>query len=481
MKLTAGKKYYLLTALALGLSLFWLKPVKAQDPYYPNGTLIKGSSAQVYLLIDGAKQWIKDEKTFTNLGLSWDKILLVSDEVLENYPTGKDISNTYYYPDGLLFKGSGPKVYYLDNDRKRWIPDEDTFLALNLWWTNIFVIDDKKLDRISTGEDMPIIRYTPYQPNTVLTLTPEKASEETNVRFEFNSPDSGWSGQEITFETFLSNKDTGWQNNGDKQYRTFSLEKTNQRYTFFVRAKDKDGNVDQTPARFTFEVRISPYYGQVTINSSSIKNSDYLKEKVELYNRANYAVNISNWTLTSERGSDFYTLPTAFIVPAYQWLQYTGNLELQPKDKAIIYTAPSPLGYSGTLKGQTGFHLNKCIGYLNEKYDFPESLPNQCPKLELNSGQINNLGSACNDFVKKIKTCHEPTSEELSQVTLDCADWINDNANYSNCVASHRYDSDFFVEKWYLYMGRTKEAWNNSYDTIILRDEQGLVVDKYEY
>ncbi|MFH1172935.1 MAG: lamin tail domain-containing protein [bacterium] len=463
------------------LGLVLTGPVQAQDAYYPNGTLIKGSAPQVYLLVDGVKQWITNEEVFNDLQLAWDKIMVVSDQVLEQYPTGREIKSGNSYPDGVLVKGSSPKVYYLENNKKRWIPDEDTFLALNLWWSNIFIIDDKKLGKIKEGNDMPIIRYTPYRPNTVISLTPDAETEETEIRFEFNSPDSGWGGNDITFETFLTNEDTEWKDNKEKQYRTFNLEKINRRYTFFIRAKNKSGYADQTPARYTFEIKISPYYGQVTINASSLKNSDYLKEKVELYNRANYPVNITNWTLTSARSSDLYKMPTAYIVPAYEALDYTGNLELQPKDKVLIYTSPSPLGYSSDTRSQYGFHLNKCTGYLNERYDFTDSLPNQCPKLALAAGQTYNLGGACEDFVKKIKTCHQPATEELSQVTSSCADWVEDNANYESCIANHRYDNDFFVEKWYLFMGRTKEAWNNSDDAMILRDEQGLIVDRYEY
>jgi hypothetical protein len=55
---------------------------------YPNGTLVKGSSPQVYVVLNDARHWIPNPGTFDALGYNWEKILVLPDNVLNSIPEG---------------------------------------------------------------------------------------------------------------------------------------------------------------------------------------------------------------------------------------------------------------------------------------------------------------------------------------------------------------------------------------------------------
>lgn len=60
-----------------------------------------------------------------------------------------------FFPDGTLIKGSGPDIYLIENGVRRLIPDMETFNAMGLNWNNIINVDDKKLGSLPSGIQMP--------------------------------------------------------------------------------------------------------------------------------------------------------------------------------------------------------------------------------------------------------------------------------------------------------------------------------------
>ena len=60
-----------------------------------------------------------------------------------------------FFPDGTLIKGSGPDVYVIQNGVKRLIPDMETFNAMGLNWNNVTSVDDPKLGNIPMGMPVP--------------------------------------------------------------------------------------------------------------------------------------------------------------------------------------------------------------------------------------------------------------------------------------------------------------------------------------
>ncbi|MFH1226091.1 MAG: lamin tail domain-containing protein [bacterium] len=474
-------KFLVFLAILRLIACLTLAPITANaaELPYPEGALIKGPGPQVYLISNGLKRWIVDEKTFTGLQLNWAKINTVNEWILSQYPAGKEIKSGNTYPDGLLIKGSTPEVYLIAKSKRRWIPDEATFNTLNLSWQNIFIINDEKLERISRGEKISSLDYLPDRPETVITETPAASAEATKIRFKFKTA-GVWDASNIVFETFLEGKDNNWVSTS-KPYRDISLSQEARSYTFFVRAKEKDGLADLTPANYQFTVRLSPNYHKVRISGSSVKSADYQKEKLELYNNTDKAINITGWTLEAEKKGSTYTIPQAYFIPKYNDLGFNVNLELKSDQKTIIYTQPSPLGYSRDVKSQYGFRLNKCVGYLNYTYDFNPPLPKQCPKIELTDEETNIYGQACADSAKKLSTCQLLTNDILKKCTANCQALLKEKVGYDACVANHRTDIDFLKDQWQIYIGATNDFWKNSGDAIVLKDEHGLVVDRYEY
>jgi len=114
---------------------------------YTEGTLLKGSGPPVYLVIHGQRRWIPDRHTFDALGLKWNAIGQIDDGKLEAIPRGPD----YPSLPGPVIKGSGPPVYLLQNGYRHWITDRKTFEAIGLRWDSVRVIPDQVLGLVPEG------------------------------------------------------------------------------------------------------------------------------------------------------------------------------------------------------------------------------------------------------------------------------------------------------------------------------------------
>jgi hypothetical protein len=54
---------------------------------YPNGTLVKGLTGKVYVVLNDCRHWIPDATTFEAMGYDYDKILSLG-SVAEAMPEG---------------------------------------------------------------------------------------------------------------------------------------------------------------------------------------------------------------------------------------------------------------------------------------------------------------------------------------------------------------------------------------------------------
>lgn len=113
--------------------------------------LITGSGPEVFVYDGGKRRWIPDERTFNALGFNWKSIRQIPDEKLNEMPRGSD----YPVLTSSIVKGSGPKVFILENGRRRWIPDEHTFQSRGLRWDAVQTLSDAELQLIPLGKDLP--------------------------------------------------------------------------------------------------------------------------------------------------------------------------------------------------------------------------------------------------------------------------------------------------------------------------------------
>jgi hypothetical protein len=67
-----------------------------QQPNYVDGTLVKGSSEKVYVILNGYRHCIPDEATFNARGYNWSKINWLTDNLVNAIPEGaplRSVSN----------------------------------------------------------------------------------------------------------------------------------------------------------------------------------------------------------------------------------------------------------------------------------------------------------------------------------------------------------------------------------------------------
>lgn len=336
-----------------------------------------------------------------------------------------------------------------------------------------------------TQNDIPINQITPPAPkpkqpvvliDTRITSGPKEGEiiEETNkVVFEFEA--QIYSGQikgKMLFETKIEGFDEDWKKTSSKK-RIVTLPSGPKEYTFLVRGKINDF-VDPTPAKITFKINLSPYFKKVRIatvktetfsSPSLITLSTNLKKEEE--------INISGWHIKGRTNS--------FVIPPGIEKYYPGygpvpEESIFVKQGDIIYMSAS----SNPLGKNRNFRPNKCLGYLANYHDFIIPLPKKCPKPTRE--EISHLNPCCQEFILRLNTCQIPDYSNNIRISLDseCVSYLDKNFNYGGCFYQYSRDKDFLGKNWHIYLNRNIVV-SNDCDTLYLRDQNGLFIDKYSY
>ena len=312
--------------------------------------------------------------------------------------------------------------------------------------------------------------------NAYITSGPEEGEviEETNkVTFEFKAKVSPEETEDrVIFETKVEGFDDNWKETSSNQ-RTINLPSGPKEYTFFVRAKIKDA-IDPSPAKRTFKINTSPYFDKIKISSVSSQTSSrpslitlstYLEKEEE--------INITGWQIKGKKGS--FTIPQGIekYNPYYNPVP-DESIFVKRGDKIYLSGASNPLG-----RGRN-FRPNKCLGYFTNYYDFPIPLPKNCPKPT--KEEISHLSPCCQEFILQLGRCEIPDYSSNFRISTDseCVAYLTDNFNYAGCYRNYSRDEDFIGDNWHIYMNRNIVV-SNDCDTLYLRDQNGLLVDKYSY
>lgn len=110
--------------------------------------------AQTNYIENGQKRWVTTALSLYALGGSWSAVRAVPDADLAAVPDGPDIGAMF--PDGTFLKGSGPEIYRIEGQQRRWVPNPQTLVALGgdgKWIT----IDDIALAEIPEGSPVPSV------------------------------------------------------------------------------------------------------------------------------------------------------------------------------------------------------------------------------------------------------------------------------------------------------------------------------------
>jgi len=300
----------------------------------------------------------------------------------------------------------------------------------------------------------------------------EVIEEKTKITFKFEAKITPAQDGRIKFETKVVGLDAKWIKTSARE-RRINLPPGPKEYTFLVRAIF-NGLVDPTPAKRTFTVNTSPYYGKIKIGRVQPK-TDSAPSLITL--RTNLEkeeeINVTGWNIKGRGGS--FVVPGGIekYRPGYNPVP-TKNIFIKRSD--IIYLS----GGSNPLGDGRNFRPNKCLGYLTNYHDFPISFPKNCPKPT--NEEISHLKPCCQEFILKVQKCEAPDySNDLNVLRdLKCMSYLENYFNYASCFYQYSKDEDFVEKNWHIYMKRDLVV-SDGCDTLYLRDQNGLFVDKFSY
>jgi hypothetical protein len=228
-------------------------------------------------------------------------------------------------------------------------------------------------------------------------------------------------------------------------------------------------NQIKPPAGFSLK-DLSPYYGLIKI--SYINPGYYSMGQISIY--ADYKVdkpiNITGWKIKSNKGETIIPQAVSDYLP--QGGGENGDIYLEKGGRLDIYNWVSANGKN--------FRLNKCIGYLNNDYNFKPQLPCSYVKM-YERDEIATFTGKCQNYILSLSSCKIPKPQELNQFTNEpnCRFFL-DRFSYTGCYNLHKNSSGFFQNKW---MAWIPGFWNfdKDHDRVLLLDKNNLLVDIYTY
>jgi len=123
------------------------KPVTFEDAY-PTGALLQDKTSAVLFYVEGTRRYPVLHKDIAAINYPGLKIVKTTPEKLSQYPSGFPI----LLKDGILVKGRSAEVYVISNQKKRLITSEKAFNAIGYKWNSIVVTTDEVLAMHPTGD-----------------------------------------------------------------------------------------------------------------------------------------------------------------------------------------------------------------------------------------------------------------------------------------------------------------------------------------
>lgn len=227
------------------------------------------------------------------------------------------------------------------------------------------------------------------------------------------------------------------------------------------------------PSGFTVD-EISPYYGAVTI--SSVRSSYSLQYPRIFSLRAGYSVgegiSISGWRVRNNKNNEI-VIPQGVNLYDPLRIQGQSDIVLDSNHTVQVYFSKSPLGRN--------VRLNKCIGYLNNIYEFNPPFPKSCPSIDRK--EIVSFSGECQSLALSLGRCEEPSNKKLSTFfepsDLACRAFLG-KINYRGCYDRYLQDADFLTREWRVWLDKIF-LLDPRHDRLLLFDTQGLLVDEYVY
>jgi len=121
---------------------------------FSNYSLLKGSSGDIFLLVDGIRRKIYSDTLFKKIGFRQEEIVSVDSADLIQYPEGKPITTPY--PSGALLRDEiSGLVYYVQDDMKYPVIDE-IILSNNFPYESINDVGSSELNVFNLGDSVKL-------------------------------------------------------------------------------------------------------------------------------------------------------------------------------------------------------------------------------------------------------------------------------------------------------------------------------------
>lgn len=117
---------------------------------FPNYSLLKGSSGDIFLIIDNIKRKIASPKIFREIGFNPEEVTKVEDFDLAQYPDGGPIVTPY--PAGALLQDEASGAIFFVQDEIKYPVVSELILNNNFPYNKIIKVGPDKLDDFIYGE-----------------------------------------------------------------------------------------------------------------------------------------------------------------------------------------------------------------------------------------------------------------------------------------------------------------------------------------
>ncbi|OGF51907.1 hypothetical protein A3I27_00965 [Candidatus Giovannonibacteria bacterium RIFCSPLOWO2_02_FULL_43_11b] len=152
--------------------------------------------------------------------------------------------------------------------------------------------------------------------------------------------------------------------------------------------------------------------------------------------------------------------------------EFGNSIVLNPGERAIISTAPSPRGFN--------FKLNKCSGYLAQSKTYSPSISSFCPHIS-DLPQVRDLPEKCEKYLDSLPYCTTPIINFQTGIDNKCANFIGEHASYPGCINDFKNDSDFDYKEWRIYLGLSREFWDNRHEDVLLLSQSRDLIAESSY
>ncbi|MDI6821077.1 MAG: hypothetical protein QMD65_02775 [Patescibacteria group bacterium] len=213
--------------------------------------------------------------------------------------------------------------------------------------------------------------------------------------------------------------------------------------------------------------QLSPYYQKVGFslseNGFSVNGGGNLGDK---------KINVTGWRFKTNRGE-------TLIPRAVNRYDPSG---LAKEEDIIIGAGDSVTGYIGISPIGKNIRLNKCIGHLNNSYEFSPGFPSYCPEL-YDRMELIKLSGSCQSFIMSLDGCRKPPVEELNNVLGyedDTCHAFFRRFDFISCYNRYYWEPDFLKNEWLVWLG-AGIGIDPEHDWVRFFDKNGLLVDSYIY